>query len=136
MTKKTVDSGMLPPGLYYVGDPVYFMTGEEYKELVSGNHYGKFELSNGMIGSVHPTMWGDGCYTDQYGREYYVDSASLCCIRVGSDGGDIPRFEIAARKLTFHFVEFAVPFTTSANTSRRDTEDGEIRFGHIKIDTM
>mgnify|MGYP006287312487 CR=1 FL=1 len=77
---------LLPAGTYLIGDLCYT---EDWDEMLS--HPGAFgrlcagKLEDGRDFWFSSTAYGDGCYSDQYGNEYWVDSGTIGCVRV-ADG--------------------------------------------------
>lgn len=115
----------MPAGIYYVGDLCYVMNNEwnevckitfTDEDILSG----EFALSDGRKFAIYSTAYGDGCYMDQYGKEYSVDSGSIGCIKIA----DITEDDIREGQI----VEFSDPFQTSC-------VEGLIRIGDIRIDT-
>lgn len=113
----------MPAGRYYVGDLCYVMhpQWDEFCDKSLANE-GLVVLDNGVRTAQFGTMYGDGCYQDESGRDYGVDSGLIGCIRVEDisdesadlDGGNI--------------IEFASDFECSE-------DDGVMYFGHIRINT-
>jgi hypothetical protein len=72
-------------GTYYVGDLCYVLH-DEWDEVcqLTINHNraigGEFNLKDGRRFAMYNTMYGDGTYHDQQGKEYWVDSGSIGCI--------------------------------------------------------
>lgn len=79
---------MMVKGDYFVGDLCYVLHDEwdEVCELLfagrddHGCNQGEFNLKDGRRFAIYNTAYGDGCYSDQNGREYGVDSGSIGCI--------------------------------------------------------
>jgi hypothetical protein len=75
----------LPPGTYYVGDLCYFIKDEDWYSFLEDwdfkyeGVYGKFKKSEYWIAG---TEYGDGCYFDQLGNSYGVDSGTIGCIHL------------------------------------------------------
>jgi len=76
---------MMKAGTYYVGDLCYVLH-DEWDEVcqltINGNRAigGEFNPKDGRRFAMYNTMYGDGTYTDQQGKEYWVDSGSIGCI--------------------------------------------------------
>jgi len=76
---------MMKSGTYYVGDLCYVLH-DEWDEVcqLTINHNraigGEFNLKDGRRFAMYNTMYGDGTYHDQQGKEYWVDSGSIGCI--------------------------------------------------------
>jgi hypothetical protein len=118
---------MFPAGKYWVGDLCYVMHNEwdeVCKLTIKDNECleGVFTLANGTRFAMFKTAWGDGCYEDQTGREYAVDSGSIGCVAVDA----ITEEEI--REDLGNIIEFTEPFYVSTNGE-------ELRFGKVYIDT-
>lgn len=119
----------IPAGTYVLGDPCYSITSNsDWDELLMTSHY--FENPIGIVtrgGKTHKvlgfrTAWGDGCYDDNQGNVYPVDSG---CI------GLVP-IEIADTQENLMYPSVKVTFdrpTLCENTG------GVMKFGNIKIDT-
>jgi len=76
---------MMKAGKYYVGDLCYVMhdAWHEFCELTIEDHVckdGQFTLKDGREFAFRQTAYGDGTYTDQLGRMYYVDAGLIGCI--------------------------------------------------------
>ena len=89
---------LLPPGRYYIGDPMYVFSDELGDKLVDAIDFDRDKIIefNGFVLWVHTTSWGDGLYTDQNGAEFAVDSGLLGAIPIdllddpsGLDSGTI-----------------------------------------------
>ena len=118
----------MPAGKYYVGDLCYVMH-DRWDELcnltIQDNKVlnGEFTLSDGTRFALFSTMYGDGCYEDQYGNQYPVDAGLIGCILV-NDISPEERGNIKSGAVH----EFAYSFTPSEH-------DGVIVFGDFRIDT-
>jgi hypothetical protein len=118
---------MMQAGKYYVGDLCYVMH-DQWDEFCAktcgGNDIinGEITLQNGVKVATHSTAYGDGCYTDQHGREYGVDAGLIGCIRI-DDINDSGAFTSGGQ-----VIDFKYDFETSY-------DNGIIIFGDIKIDT-
>jgi hypothetical protein len=77
---------MMQAGKYYIGDLCYVMSDDDWNEVCElttvGNKCieGEFTLKDGRRFAMYGTRWGDGCYKDQYGNSYGVDSGTIGCI--------------------------------------------------------
>jgi hypothetical protein len=74
-------------GKYYVGDLCYVLNDrwDEFCSLtISGRHVldGTFALKDGTTFWTHCTMYGDGSYRDQQGRDYGVDAGLIGVISI------------------------------------------------------
>ncbi len=121
------------PGWYYIGDPCYAVKNTNWMPLLEKSNY--FDCpsqenpdgKNQWYGEYNEqpmfaagTACGDGCYTDQAGREYGVDAGLIGIIPIGAaDGDSMHGGEI---------IEFETDFEVSA-------EDGYFKFGHVVIET-
>lgn len=118
----------MKPGKYWVGDLCYAL-GDKWDEVctitIQENKClsGEFHLYDGTPFAMYGTAYGDGCYPDEDGRGYPVDSGTIGCISVDyllkhhglPTGG--------------HVIDFRHEF----QTSRED--NGMIHIGHVCIDT-
>ncbi len=119
----------LKAGTYWVGDLCYLIEDQkDWDQVVKfmfgddGNKpkYGVFKLK-GAEGAIFGTAYGDGVYHDQLGNEYGVDSGTLGLFPVGV----LPNSRFASGGSIHLFPnEFHVSCVR-----------GEMRFGHISIDT-
>lgn len=118
---------MMKAGKYYVGDLCYVMDNDwdEVCDLtIDGSQVlsGEFNMKDGRRFALYTTMYGDGTYRDEQGREYPVDSGSIGCVRVEDitmDQADINFGQI---------IEFDKDFNCGF-------ESGVIYFGKMRIDT-
>lgn len=114
-------------GKYYVGDLCYVISDfwDEYCDLVFPSNKrveGELTLPNGIKIASFGTAFGDGCYTDNFGNEYCVDSGGIGCILVSDIPGEFHGTKLGA------VIEFAEDFEVSS--------DGEnLFFGHVVIET-
>jgi hypothetical protein len=79
-TKVTTEGEVftMPPGRYYVGDPVYVLDDETYAELCKDyTKDGKTILSDGRTVVSYHCPFGDGMYFDKNRKMYLVDSGCL-----------------------------------------------------------
>ena len=123
---------MMIAGRYYVGDLCYVMhdAWDEICDLVFDDNHGciegEFTLKDGRRFAMYNTAYGDGVYTDQYGREYSVDSGSIGCILlddIRDESYDDERLSELA-----NISDISVPFETGNNR-------GVIRIASLIIDT-
>lgn len=137
---------MMQAGYYYVGDLCYVLNDEwdEACELFfqgrddHGCNEGEFTLKDGRRFASFNTMYGDGCYEDQYGNEYGVDAGLIGCIRVEDIGLDPTSFEDKRDGHSYnggHIFFFKKDFVCVGGEDNRRKWDGVIRIGHLKIDT-
>ena len=119
----------MPAGKYYVGDLCYVMHNEwdeacniMFDPMNGEGSDGVFALKDGRKFAIFGTAHGDGCYDDQEGREYAVDSGSIGCIKVE----DITEDEI--REDLGNIIDFPNDFYVKKN-------GGELIFGRVWINT-
>lgn len=124
----------MPPGDYWVGDLCYVMK-EEWDEVCGlffagrddhGCNEGGFTLGDGRTFVSFSTMYGDGCYEDQYGNEYGVDAGLIGCIDVRNIAGF--NYNNQKEYKFGHIFKFTHPFTCTS-------KDGLLKFGRIEINT-
>jgi hypothetical protein len=119
-------------GKYYIGDPCYAVKDENWSKLCDETHcFGsenlKYEVPwnglfsyNNEICFTDGTKYGDGCFQDNYGREYGVDAGLIgimpleVCDGDSMNGGQIVDFE---------------------NDFMVWSDDGEFHFGDVVIQT-
>jgi hypothetical protein len=80
---------------------------------------GKFTLPDGRDFVMFNTLYGDGSYNDNEGREYGVDSGSIGCMLVPEDAPEVR----GGNCITFNY-----PFETYST-------NGTLVFGPIRIET-
>lgn len=124
------------PGTYYLGDLCYVMS-PEWDEIcgltIEGNvcKEGVFTLADGRTFGMWHTAYGDGTYTDNYGREnYFVDSGTIGIVNI-EDISDKESLAGATERTVFKLGQIEVfdrPFEVYCR-------DGFFSFGHINIDT-
>ena len=120
---------MMKAGTYYVGDLCYVMH-EDWDEVcaltINGNRAigGEFNLKDGRRFAIYNTMYGDGTYHDQQGKEYWVDSGSIGCILL--DDIKLSNMQNNLKGGAIH------KFDTSFYTGEMD---GKIMFHKVSIDT-
>ena len=127
----------MPAGKYYVGDLCYVMHNEwdECCDLFfkgrtdHGCNEGEFNLKDGRRFVSYSTKYGDGCYVDQYGKQYGVDAGLIGCIKLD----DIELNESNNFTTGGQIVEFEHDFNCSGG--RTPGWDGVIRIGHLVIET-
>lgn len=127
---------MMPAGKYYIGDLCYVMH-SEWDECCAlffpKNHNnlhkateGEFTLKDGRKFAAYNTMYGDGTYYSNINTRHCVDAGLIGCIRLEDIQDD--SYDIKEIKRLGAIVEFGKPFDT-------DSSQGEICFGHVKINT-
>jgi len=118
------------PGLYYIGDLCYVFNNKDWDEVcgltIKGHEClnGEFQFKDGRQFAMYNTKYGDGCYQDQFGNKYGVDSGSIGCVLVS----DASRSDLAEMKRLGAVVEMKYDFDTGS-------EDGIIRICSTTIDT-
>lgn len=77
-----IDPTLLPAGKYFVGDPCYafnHMTWDELMKVVYSIPFlpNFIQIDDEKFMWSEYTAYGDGCYFDQRGNEYGVDSGTI-----------------------------------------------------------
>jgi hypothetical protein len=127
---------MMPAGRYYVGDLCYVMTEAEWSEFcdltIKGYDVldGEFQFKDGRRFATYGTMYGDGLYRDQHGREYSVDAGLIGCIKVE----DIRADKYSDISSLGAITDISVDFVTGGGRGIQGW-DGTIQFGAIAIAT-
>ena len=127
--REAVESGLIPPGTYFVGDPCYAIPDDEWMPYLEhgGDNY-KIEgmvitlKRDRLVASVN-TAFGDGVYEGSDGNNYGVDAGLLGVVSI-LPGDNIE--ELQRLGTTRIFEE---PFTVSYDTH------GMVHIGYISIDT-
>ena len=89
-------------GEYYISDPCYL---EEFDwDTLNSNPEGYYEFK---------TLWGDGEFTDDEGRRFFVDTGRLCFVRADCAK---PKGDIVAGAL--HKIEIRGKVTVSLDTCK------------------
>lgn len=120
---------MMNPGQYYVGDLCYCLE-DRWKEvcdiIIQGRNIleGEFTLADGTKFTMFNTKHGDGLYSDQFGRDYAVDSGSIGCVLFS----DIKSNISVQPNEHYQIVTFDQPFECYR-------DDGDINIGNITIFT-
>lgn len=120
----------MPAGEYYIGDLCYVMEPEweEFCALtINGNKVidGAFTLKDGRSFLFFNTLYGDGVYSDNYGREYGVDAGLIGAILVDNIS------EEEKKELDLgHVVTFETPWEAMCIKT-----NGQMAFGNVVIDT-
>lgn len=121
----------LKKGKYYVGDPCYIFNKSWNKVLDDTNYFKNNEIVKvfGKECIVGSTAYGDGTYTDNYGRDYNVDSGLIGVLPVSliSEDKKYTLKQIENHK-GMHIIEFKEDFEVSISV-------GVFVFGAIIIDT-
>lgn len=128
-----LDPGIAPAGTYFVGDPCYAMSHDEWDAMLDQSGLadqdgaGVAAMPNGTVRRMwmQGTRDGDGTYEDGDGREFCVDSGTL---------GLVPKDEIdPALHEGLERLGAFVTFTSPVAITKGD--DGVITFGHVRINT-
>jgi hypothetical protein len=129
---------------YYVGDLCYVMTNDEWEEVCdmiappftgmgvppsTDETEGKLQLADGRKFAIYSTAYGDGIYSDNYGRSYCVDSGTLGIIKV--EDIRYPEFNEETILRMGQIVELPADFDSISSQS----EDGQILFDTVAIET-
>lgn len=116
----------LPAGTYWIGDPGYILSEEQYEqwlqEIEKGNEYDAVVIMNGYSFVTLSTMLGDGYYKSNLRFKFGVDSGNLACIPIG----------IVKQPPHKHFVRRRT-FKKAFKCFR--TKKGMVHFGSVMIDT-
>jgi len=108
----------LPAGRYVIGDLCY-RDQDDWDQMIETYQPGKVKnLSDGRKYVVLKTKWGDGSYSDQDNKEYWVDSGTIGILHYDGnlDGGMGRTFDFSS---DFQVYE----------------SNGVLHFGAICIDT-
>ena len=117
-------------GKYFVGDPCYVIRNDEWEDILKYTQFfGAFGIGQwggfwkGYKMFSASTAYGDGCYTDNEGREYGVDAGMLGIVPYEyiTEFGDIDCGNI---------IEFEKDFEVEM------IDKGVFKFGSIVIDTL
>lgn len=114
----------LNPGEYFIGDLSYVLSDKHWQALIGED--GFFEIKNAQ-GFFAGTAYGDGCYQDEAGREYPVDTGTIGIIHVSACVKG--KLKQALKANAGQVSTFTAPFSP-----KRDG-DGTFHFGHITIVT-
>lgn len=125
---KTVEVTVrMPPGEYYVSDPCYCFNDDTWPKIGELTNWWEDEEKpvfeyKGKACLAFSTAHGDGCFTDNQGREYGVDAGMIGLIPV----------EVADKE-PGNGLGHKMTFTKSFRCTR--FPEGKLRFGDIVIDT-
>lgn len=89
-------------GTYYVGDLCYVIS-DRWQEYITASNccvVNDVVLDDGSEIWGHHTAFGDGCFSDDLGNEYYVDAGMIGVISI-DDIDESPNFLKGGRVLTF-----------------------------------
>ena len=91
----------MPSGLYYLGDLCYVIQDRELwdkmcEEHFSGDFNGKFTTAENLTVWNCSTYYGDGCFEDQDGYFYPVDSGSIGIILIDDNYRELLKYEQVA----------------------------------------
>lgn len=121
----------LKKGEYYVGDPSYIFGKNWVKVLEDTDYFDNEEIVNvfGEVCVAGGTAYGDGTYTDNFGRKYDVDSGLIGILPVALISID-NKYTISQIKEDegMHIIEFKEDFKVYI-------DEGIFKFGDIIIDT-
>ena len=138
---KRTNKVLLPGGRYYVGDLCYLL-GDFWDEVCAAtgvlgiyrvgttDRLPKKERTGSLTWRGIPffcshTAYGDGVYSDDSGRTYWVDAGSIGCFPLSPElhmPGEAPRGG--------HYIDFPEDFTCRLVNDR-----GTIRIGRVRIET-
>lgn len=121
----------LKKGKYYVGDPCYIF-GESWSEVLDDTYYFNNDEIVKVFGKdciAGRTAYGDGTYTDNFGREYNVDAGLIGVLPVSLISKD-KRYTLKQieKHKGIHIIEFKEDFEVSIS-------GGVFEFGAITINT-
>ena len=135
-----------PPGEYYIGDLCYVVSNESIWDKMAAQRFvsnytrddvnGVFRLSTGWTWAEFCTAYGDGCYVDNEGRAYSVDSGGIGCISKDKCADKYNHITDLG-----HFFTFDKPFKVWCDGEGPDlfgeatVKGGILHFGNITIDT-
>lgn len=108
-----------PKGTYYIGDLCYILNDEWDEVCEAQSPEEPTKLKDGRIFAMYGTAWGDGVYEDKEGREYWVDSGTIGCVKVKRGQKPIKGGQL---------IKFTEPFSVSS-------KNGAITIGPVQIDT-
>lgn len=123
----------VPAGTYILGDPCYVIADNQWEPLLkSANYFVDSSVGKLTVGDkTHKvlgfgTAWGDGCYQDNLGNEYPVDSGLI---------GLVP-IEVAQIDESLIMQSMFPPIkVTFDRPVLCENTNGVMKFGHIRIDT-
>lgn len=120
-----IDTVYVPAGTYVLGDPCYTVPDEDWDKLLQSCDYFKrpVGISGGFEVLAFPTLYGDGVYRDQKGREFPVDAGLIGLVPV----------EYAQITDDKFYPTYTVEFKTLTACECR--ADGTLIFGDVKIET-
>jgi len=136
---ETTADAMFPAGDYLIIDPCYVYTGARGIALLdaiwSTQGGVKTDRVTGCRFAYSPTATGDGCYTDQDGYLYGVDSGGLACLPLAMiDAATLamlPAYDRSAEQAcSGRLVMFTAPWVCVPCDAQ-----GLIRFGPVEIAT-
>lgn len=129
----------MPSGLYYLGDLCYAITDDELwgkmcDEHFTGDFNGKFKTAENLTVWNCSTYCGDGCFEDQDGYFYPVDSGSLGAILIDDNYRDLLRYERVSPLQSLEDDELGRLFYFDKDFEV-SYDDGIFYFGNIVINT-
>jgi len=115
-------------GTYYIGDPCYIFE-ESWQDALNETEFFRKDKLFGKDIFVNSTAYGDGLFYDNHGNSYPVDAGMIGILPIELINKDAKISQEDIVKQKFGTVQtFTENFTC-------DYEDGEFRFGHIRINT-
>jgi hypothetical protein len=120
---------------YYVGDLCYVLDTDDWFDLCNTTWDEDnvddtwSELPDGRFFIYMRTAYGDGCYLDQEGRQYSVDSGGIGAIR--AEDADPEKLADAVTHGLGHVHDF--PYELDGSDA--DDTDGVLIIGGVVIDT-
>lgn len=122
-------------GKYYIGDPCYVMSDEDWQLLLNQTKYLNCEGSGVWAGDFNghrivagSTACGDGGYQGSDNVEYCVDSGTLAIVSIGLVSKPVEDHDLGS------IVEFDSEFYVEVSEYKTENQ-GLFRFGNINIDT-
>jgi hypothetical protein len=128
-----------PPGKYFIGDPSYTMTEEEWSMIL--NHTNRFNFDTTRVASVNhkgfelvaaTTAYGCGEYKGSNGVLYGVDSGIIGIMDIKSI--DTTKFPESKLNNLACVIKIDRPFKVLVH-EKNNSKHGLFKFGNISIDT-
>lgn len=118
-----------PSGKYYIGDPCYVVSDDNWHNLLEETDYFRNEEQSyrGFRILAGDTAYGDGTYSDNYGREYPVDAGLIGIMPI--DVIDNDKYDLTKNYCPGNFIDFECNFIVTI-------DNGVFKFGNIIIDTL
>jgi len=123
----------MPAGTYFIGDPCYVIPDDEWSDFVGPycvdyRDGDGLQIYKGMKVFAASTSCGDGCYRDNRGNSYGVDSGMLGIVPVElCDPNELDK--VMSRKDLGAIMKYDRDFEVSCSP------DAVFTFGHIVIET-